>query len=462
MAEESKIDLMTGMTEKLCRKIAAMDYQSLDEDVKQRARQLFLDGIAVAVAGSYQEEPPKILAENFKEMGGYEQASVIGLGFKTSLVQAAVINGASMHVLDFEPMWNPPNHQLSTCLPAILALAEYRKLEGKDVLAALVLGVEMMGRLRQASGQFDLQKVPFHPPGMVGPMGAAVAASHILKLDAEALRNALGIVSSRCGSLMANTGTYTKCIHCGYASASGLESALLAEKGFTGNTNVLENEKGYVNAFFDRGTFDVQTLLDYGSPWRICSPGYEIKRYPSNFGTHAAINAALQIRDQLGEAGNIEKVTITGPNLSYLDRPFPKTGLDGKFSMQYTAACALLDGEITLSTFSDSRRFSPDVEELLKKTENNLDPGMPAELNRAHLTMEVRLSDGRVLKSSYPPADFKFGKTLLPFEEHAVKVRSCLGTRMNEAKTSSVINLCRHIDELGPKEFMELMNLVRC
>src|SRR6185369_4292282 len=191
------------------------------------ARRLVLDGIAIAIAGT-EEEAIHILAAHFREQGGAAQATAIGNGFRLNTVSAAALNGAAMHVLDFEPMWSPANHALSTTLAGVLALAEAREADGREVLAALVKGIEMQGWIRQASGQ-------------------------LLGLDAGRLANAIGISASRAGSLLANAGTMTKSTHCGHASALGLESALLAERGFTANVRVFEVAQGYVPAFYDAG-----------------------------------------------------------------------------------------------------------------------------------------------------------------------------------------------------------------
>ena len=181
-----------GVTADLCDKIVATTFDSLTPEAVTKARRLVLDGIAVAVAGS-REDAIGILADHYKALGGTPDAVVLGLGFRTSATAAAVLNGASMHVLDFEPMWNPANHALSTTLPAILSLAESRKLAGRDIVTALVKGIEMAGWIRAASHHGAIR---FHPPGMVGPMGASVAAGHVLGLNAGQQAHALGIAAS--------------------------------------------------------------------------------------------------------------------------------------------------------------------------------------------------------------------------------------------------------------------------
>ena len=167
-------------------------------------------------------------------------------------VRAAALNGAAMHVLDFEPMWSPATHALSVTLPVALALAEARGLPGREVLTALVKGIEIQGWLREASGQYTPDVLKFHPPGLVGPMGAVAVASHLLRLDPERMANAFGIAASRAGSVFSNVGTMTKSTHCGQAAAMGLEAALLAEAGFTGDPETFESRLGYANTFHTR------------------------------------------------------------------------------------------------------------------------------------------------------------------------------------------------------------------
>ncbi len=452
-----------NLTVKICKKITAVTYEDIsDKEILKRGRQIFTDAIAVTVAGAKKEIPPSILAKNAMQNGGQGQASVIGFNFKTSVPQAALINGASMHVLDYGPMWNPPNHQLSTCLPAILALAEYKHSTGKEIFTALIKGVEMMSFLRAASGQDDLSKVSFHPPGTVGPMGATVACASLLKLNDIQLQYALGIAASRCGSLMANSGTHTKCLHCGQSSQIGIDSALLAQKGFTSNPGILEAPGGYIATFFDSNTFDNGLMMDCGSVFRILDPGYEIKPYPSNFGTHSAINAGLELHQKIASSIDmIEKIQMVGPDFPYLSRPHPISGLDGKFSAQYTFVCALLDGKVAMDTFKDERRFAPDVESLLNKLEYIKDPCQTATIGKAFVEAMAILKDGRTFAArGYSPKNNKFGQTVLSFEEHSVKLYDCLEVAMDREQAKKIIDMCMHIDELSSDEVVELMNII--
>jgi len=222
-----------GLTATLCERIAGLRHGDIGPEALAAGRRLVLDGLGVAVAGVSEEDAVPILARTLRALGGAPVSTAIACGFRIDPVRAAAINGAAMHVLDFEPMWSPATHALSVTLPVALALAEARSLPGREVLAALIKGIEIQGWLREASGQYTPDVLQFHPPGLVGPMGAVAVAGHLLGLDPARLANAFGIAGSRAGTLFGNVGTMTKSAHCGQAAAMGLEAALLAEAGFT-------------------------------------------------------------------------------------------------------------------------------------------------------------------------------------------------------------------------------------
>jgi aconitate decarboxylase len=450
-----------SVTSKLVAKIAATGYADLGGPAIAAARRLVLDGIAVAVAGSAQDAI-QILAAHFAEQGGAPQATAIGNGLRLNTVAAAALNGAAMHILDFEPMWSPANHALSTTLAGTLALAEAQGCNGREVLTALVKGVEMQGWIRQASHQFEARTARFHPPGAVGPLGSAVAAGHLMGLDADRLAHALGIAASRAGSLLANAGTMTKSSHCGHASALGLQSALLAARGFTANVDVFEAPQGYAPAFYDDG-FMAEELLGFGRPpLRIVEPGYAIKLFPSQFGTHFGITAALELRPMIPSPAAIRQVTLAAPVMAYVDRPRPKTGLDGKFSLQFTAAAALLDGKVGIPTFTDARLAKPDMQELLGKFAVRLDPAIPGRFEDMHVDLQVELNGGRVLKTRCNGPRGKWGAPPISEGEHLEKVRDCLATRLQPAAVENIIELTRNLDDLDAPGVRQLMQRVGC
>ena len=446
-----------GTTSQLSEKIVATRYETLTPQARATARQLVLDGLAIALAGT-EEEAVRILAEHYRGFGARGDATALGFGFRTAIPCAAALNGAAMHVLDFEPMWTPSNHALSTTLPAILALAETHNVTGRDVITALVKGIEIQGWTRHSGHVYEHGGARFHPPGLVGPLGSAVAAGHVLGLDAKVQANALGIAASRCGGLLANVGTMTKSTHCGHAAMLGLEAAMLAARGFTGNADVFETHQGYGAVFFG-DTFQPDDLLNFGRPFRIVQPGYAMKMFPSQYGTHFAITAGLSLHAQVSDAASVRAVTLVSPVMQYVNRPFPETGLSGKFSLQYTLARALLDGRVGIDTFTDAKVKEPAILDLLGKVTLKMDPAIPARFDQMHVEASAELADGRVAHTRCDGPRGIWGTPPIGEADHLVKVRDCLGRVMSEARAEQLITLARRIEDLDSDGVRALLRL---
>jgi aconitate decarboxylase len=442
------------VTQTLCQTIAQTTFDSLPPRVIEIAKQVILDGLAVAVAGSI-EDGPRLAAEHVRSLGGTEVSTVFGRGFKTSPVSAAYVNGISLHVLDYEPMWSPATHATSPTLPTVLALAEMEGAPGREVITAFVKACEIQGRIRLASQQYAPGKLVYHPPGVVGVMGSAVAAAHLLNFDVSQLQNALGIAASRAGGLMANVGTMTKATHCGWAAAAGLDAALLARRGFTGNIEIIEAPNGYAEAFFGDG-FDFQALLAFGCPFRLVDPGFAIKMFPSQYATHFGITAALDLRRTLDDPQTIRSVRITTPVMPYVDRPAPRTGLEGKFSFQYTVAAALLDGAVGIGTFSDERRSRPDMVAFLPQVTLVQSETISGELEKMWVEVTVELQGGRRTARCDGPKGF-WGLPPLTREEHLVKIHDCFDRRLAKEQGERCIQLVEDLDNLEPDDVRELI-----
>jgi aconitate decarboxylase len=437
-----------SITRRLCEKIVATTADSAGETAIVKARQLVLDGIAVAVAGACIEEAPKILADHLRRQGSKPECSALGFGFRLASVPSALLNAVSMHVLDFEPMWIPATHALSPALAPVLALAESIGADGRDVLVGVIKGIEIQGWIRQACGHVESRDFKFHPPGMVGPIGAAVAASHLLKLDATTLANAIGIATSRCGSLTSNTGTMTKSTHCGYAASLGLESALLATNGFTGDDNAFDSTSGYA-AIFLPPHFEREMLMSFGPPFRLVDPGFTLKIFPCKFTTHYGITAALAVRPHIPSVDAIRAVRMLAPVVPTGDRPHPRTGLEGKFSVQYTLAVALLDGAVTLSSFTDERLHRSDMQTLLSKIAVTMTPDITTEYNAGrHVDLEIELADGEIVRERCEQPRGSWGAEPISEAEHFVKARDCLAGSLMPSAIDECLDLGSRFEQL--------------
>lgn len=455
-ARRLKVEPGHSWTAAIAARLAQETYDSLDAETVASVKRLIADGIAVAVAGS-REPAPAIVAEHVRALEAKPEATVWGYGYKTTAQHAAYCNAVSMHVLDYEPMSSPPTHAVSPTVPAALALAEALGASGREVVAACAKGFELQGRVLLASSH-ERGSLPFHTPGVVGVMGSAAAAAHLLGLDPPRIAHALGTAASRCGGLPANTGSMVKGTHCGNAAAAGVEAALLARRGFTAHPDIFEAGDGYVETFFPRH-FDYDALLQFGRPYRCVDPGMAIKFYPTKYPTHFAIAAALGVRGKVGDVSRIREVRILTPDIDDADRARPRSGLEGRFSFQYTAAAALLDGRVGIDSFSDARRFRADMESLLAKIKVLRDPGRSRDTRNMQVDIEVVMEDGAIHRGTCSAPPGSWGQPVDPVQ-HREKLRDCLGVRLDEAGRERVLESLARLEELSAGDLARLVALL--
>lgn len=453
---------ITGITEQLANCVAAVSYDALPQDVIAVAKTVTLDGIANMLAGSVQPLG-EILIKFVQTMGGIPAASVIGTRVMTNPPYAAFANAAFCHSLDYEAMWWPPTHPTSPVLPALLALSEHEGLSGKKVLEALVAGFEVQGRLNMTVDWIKDPYSYFHPPGSIGAIGSAAACSKLLGLDAWQTRMAIGIAASRAGGLWANSGTMTKSQHSGNAARAGVESVLLARAGYTSNEDVIEAKTGGFAKLIFGDDADLQLIVrDFGRPYRMVEPGITIKKHPAQTTTHWCIDAALELKHghEFSPDGIADVLVVVGnPNWS-AQWARPKTGLEGKFSIHYTVALALIDGEIVIDSFTDGRRFSRDIEQLLGKIRVVEDKNIPSGLDwpRTWATVTVKLKDGRTLHARCDKPKGR-GDRPLTRDEHLAKFRDCARRVLSPENIDRVIELVENTDQL--KDMKELLARLR-
>ncbi len=446
------------LTEQFIDCIYSIDFATLPGVAVEIAKHVTLDGLAVMLAGA--TEPlgvGRISTEYVKAMGGAPQASVIAGGFKTSLTNAAYANGTMAHALDFDNTWYPLNHPTSPTLPAILAIAEHHKLPARKVIEAIVVAFEVQGRLRLAATGLETG-TGFHKPGMTGTFGATAGAGRLLDLTRDQMLMAFGLAGSRAGSISINTGTMTKSSHSGHAARMGVECAVLASMGWTASRKLFETG-GFFDTFF-AGRGEPQLLVEgFAKPLRMIDPGVGFKKHPSNYFTHRPIDAALALRAEHNiDPAQIESVEVVFPRFEYVNRPFPETGLDGKFSVQYTTAIALLDGEITVDSFDNERRFAPDAEALLKRVRLTIDDAIPNDFDLMHVIVTVTLKDGRRFSERVGTLSGWIGQPLTR-EQRLKKFHSCARRVLDASSAERVVELVDRLDTL--ESVIEIMDIVR-
>ena len=377
--------------------VAKSRWEDCPAEAVDAARRAVLDCLGVMLAGSV-EPAARIVADIARAEGGAPLATVVGTSLRTGAVWAALANGTAAHALDFDDTnFAMMGHPSAPVLAAALAAGELALADGRALVHAFLLGFEVETTLAEVLNPAHYEK-GFHATGTLGTMGAAAAAARLLGLDAMQTRTALAIAASQASGLKENFGTMTKPFHAGHAARSGVLSTLLARGEFTASEQAIEGPQGYF-AVLGAGKRDEQALETLGAPWKILKTGVAVKPYPSCACTHSIIDSALELRrDHSITPEQVDQVTVgVGASVPrILIHSNPRSGLEAKFSGEFSAAAALCDGRVGIATFRDDKTDNEAIKALMKRVRLVVDPGIPGEGDRHVWTrVTVRLRDGR-------------------------------------------------------------------
>jgi len=447
--------------EKLAEFVTKTSFENINTVTKKNAEHFFIDCLGCMVAGS-SEPAAEIVSAYAEEMGGNKAATVVGRGFKTTPYQAAVINGVSAHVLDFDDVSaGLTGHPSVVVLPAVLALGEQRKISGKAALESYIIGVEVACAIGRGMNPRHYSK-GWHTTSSLGIFGAAAAAGKILGLNKEEMVNALAIAASEASGLKINFGTMTKSFHAGRAAAKGLMASLLASRGFTASKEAFEGEAGFAPVTTQEYNLD-KILKTIGNPFEFEEPGLSIKPYSSCKGTHNGIDAMLYLAKEYDlKPEDVERIDcgVQPVAKDILIYPDPQTGLEGKFSMNFCVALALVEREVKLEHFSDSKVLDPLIQSVIKKVSMEIDPEM-AKISYFRGTWDTEVTvttkDGRVYKKRVDDAKGD-PKNPLTEEELYGKYRDCASLVLPKEKVEQSDALFRRLTEIG--DINELLSLL--
>ena len=435
----------------LCEAIERTGFEELPPDVIAEAKLCLLDWLGVTLGGA-NEPLTKILIEVTGSLGGSEQSSIIGHKLKTSMLNAALINGSASHALDFDDVhFQMMGHPTVPVMPALLALAEAKETGGKEFLAAFVLGFEAECRIGSSVLPFHYQQ-GWHATSTIGRFGAAVACAKLLGLDTERMNYGIGIAGTQAAGLKQVFGTMTKPFHAGKAAADGLLAALLAEKRFTCSDDILSGESGFCKVLSPDSNPEM-IAQDFGKNYAILNVMF--KRHASCFETHPTIDAALKLRPKIN-SDEIEEVLVGAMPVAVeiAGKSDPRTGLEGKFSIAYCAALALADGETGEEHFTDEKVLSERLSSIWKKTKVRPDEDLG--LTEAEIT--VRTSDGREFKSRGNTLDSSLDKEKRK-ADLVRKFRSFADRLLPDGRTDSIMDFIEGLEKR--KKMDELSTMCR-
>ncbi|WNC16336.1 MmgE/PrpD family protein [Brevibacillus brevis] len=396
-----------SVSKEFARYVTGLAYGNMPAEVASFAKICILDWLGSALAGA--DKPPiQMMAQVVHELGGEKQATLL-TGGRSSVTQAALVNGAASHIVELDDIHKASIiHAGTVVIPAALAIAEWKQKSGRELIEAVVAGYEVCYRIGEAVSPSHYYF--WHNTATCGTFGAAVAASKLLGLCEEKIVHALGSAGTQAAGLweFIEDGAMSKQLHPGKAAMNGILAALLADRGFTGASRILEGDRGFVRAMSQEA--DPERMTEgLGTTYKIMENSFKI--HASCRHTHHAIDLVVEMVSRYGIAWrDVEKIRVQTYQvaLTITDNPEPASVYAAKFSLQYCVALALVKGSAGLSDFTEEALHDPDIRELMRRVEVSVDPDIHARYpGKWEAAVELVLADGTTMQqhAEYPKGD---------------------------------------------------------
>jgi len=434
---------MTGVTERLAEYVSRRNYDDFSAEEITVAKQCLLDYFGVTMAG--RDEPlVRIIRKRLLAEGGNPQSSLVGDDRMATSSQAALINGSAAHAHDYDDVHVAMSgHPTVPVAPAVLALAEREGKSGRALIQALVAGLDAECLVGRYVGGSHYAR-GFHATGTLGCFGAAAACANLLGLDVEATRRVLGIAATQASGLKSMFGTMCKPFHAGKAAANGLLAAELAAGGFDSQMDSLEVAQGFARTHSDApSTDDFEKALASGN----FVPSVLFKYHAACYLTHSAMEGMKHLlSDNAFVPDDVDSVilNVDKGHFSVCNIQEPKTGLEAKFSLRFTAAM-ILHG-------IDTANITGYTDELTR------DPALVATRDKVSVVahevpsrdthVRVQLKDGRLLETDWNVAVAE--KDLdLQWRKLTDKFRSLSVPVVGDANSRAIIDTLAALDGEG-------------
>jgi 2-methylcitrate dehydratase PrpD len=435
-------------TAKIARFVVETEFKKIPSEAVTMAKTAMLDCLGVALAGS-KESSARICAEIARQEHAKEESSVIGQGFKSSAMHAAFANGTAAHALDFDHSFTLMGQPTAPLIPAIISLGESLGASGRRCLEAYVVGFETITKLVMSLRQRS--EDGWHPPSSFGSFGAGVACAKLQGLDQSQVEMTLGTAASMASGLVCNFGTMSKPLHVGLGARNGVVAAKLAQAGFTANQQAIEAGLGFYEVFYPGAEPDTRPLEELGTAYELINSGIRIKPYPCGGLTHPAIDGVLEFKTKYGITAEMVDSIDVGVARHTFERivfRVPENGLQGKFSMPYLLARAIIDGKLFLDAFTDSAVKDKNVLRLAEKIRMHLDPVLqPTAQGSRPCKVTIRLRDGRSFSRQI---DYAKGSREAPMSDEELKQKfiGCAREALDDSSIGRIIEYVKHLETL--------------
>lgn len=430
----------------------ALDLELADvpAPVVAKAKAHILDAFGLALAATGFDFAHEILA-GAKALGGGGDATALGSGEALPPANAALVNGALFHGLDFDDTHiTAIYHATTPALAAGLAAAESTNASGEDLLTAFVVGLELGCRIANAA-EGGFHDRGFHPTALAGTFAAAFTAGRLLGLARDQLVSALSFAGSQAAGIL-ELGGSLKRLHAGWSAHAGYSAAVLAQNGFTGATTVFEGKHGFYKTHLGQAPKPIlMPSVDLGQEWLI--EGIALKPYPCCHFIHAYVDAALHLRE-IVDVDQIARIDLplhkrlhplVGEPLARKQRP--QSPYEAMFSVPYVVALALATGEVDLAAFHDRGVDDHQVLALAALAHVEDDPASDFP---AHFPGEVRLTmrNGDVIHQREVTSTGTPDRPLSP-ETIEAKFLTNATRAISAERAQALLDLLRTVDRVG-------------
>ena len=433
MNEKKNDPIVHGLSRKLAEFTVEFKIDSVPDVVLENAKIAILDCLGVALLGA-REEIGQILLRFARKNFSPGPCTVWGSDISANPRDAALLNGTLAHGLDYDDR----GHASTYTLASAIAAAESHDAPGVRVLEAFIVGREIRMCLDQLFSARLRGTGPgargWHSNGILGPIACACATSKVLRLDVNHTLAGIGLATGSCGALTRDGGTMAKPFRAGQAAATGLTCALLAEEGLTSDTASIEGNRGLLDALGPIEEDILETLgKDLGVQFDLANPGVKAKQFPCCTGTHAGLEAMLRLSGKRRlRSDEIDRMELdVHPNT--LLRTHPAKGFEGRFSLPFCLAIALIYGPPGPEHFTDAYACDPNVRDIVERTRHV--PGSKQ--------LIVHLKDGtKLAEPIQPPMD------LTSWKEVCSKFEGCVREILPESRRVALIDAVSHLQEI--------------
>jgi len=378
--------------------VGDLDFDALPAEVTEVAKLLVLDQIGLQVRGAALSNVQPVL-DLARSSAGRPESTITGAGVQTNAAHAAWANGTLGHSAEFDDAHAFAWHAGSTVVSTAMAFAEASQQSGRDVITSVVAGSQIMSLLGAVAGPGMLQ-AGWHGSKVLGVFGAAAAAGKLLELGVEQQTNAFGIAASDAGGTMEydQSGGEVKRLHAGSAARSGAESALLAQKGFTGPPTIFEGARGIFSMF--GGAHDVSRLDEVWDHFHILDTIFRL--YPTVATIHSPIAAVHHLAtsndfvwQQIDEirVGLVDFAVGHGASITR-----PVDAISAQFSLAFSIGLQLVRGRNVPQDYLNPKLWvDKDILSVGDRVHPYAIPIDPGDPDFSSL-VEIVLSDGRTLR----------------------------------------------------------------